>query len=150
MDQADIERIVAGSLTQLYAEELEILRADIGERTICGSLAAILRPHFPEHRVHIEYNRHGVVPKDIELPDGQGNPQTRRVYPDIIVHQPGHDRENILVIEIKKSTNAVDDYADLTKLHQIKLQMRYRFALFLRLPAGPAAALEDVHDRWVE
>ena len=75
---------------------------------------------------HTEYNRHGVEPKDIELPNTQGVLTRNRVNPDIIVHQPGHDDEDILVIEVKKSTNAIPDDADLLKLEQIKRQIGYR------------------------
>jgi hypothetical protein len=72
-----------------------------------------------------------------------------RVYPDIIVHQPGHDRENILVIEVKKKTNSTSDDADLNKLVHIKQQIGYRHALFLRLSTGAVAAVDKVREVWV-
>lgn len=149
MEQEDIERIVTAALADLYEQNLGILRLDVAERTICARLAALLQPYFDRHEVHTEYNRHGIEPKEIELPDAQGVLTTSRVHPDIIVHQPGHDDENILVIEAKKTTNAISDDADLAKLAQIKHQIGYRFALFLRLPAGPDAAAAGIRTVWV-
>lgn len=149
MTQEEIERIISQALGRLYTENLDILQLDVAERTVCARLAAILQPYFRNHAVHAEYNRHGIEPKEIELPDGEGTLTRYRVNPDIVVHQPGHDRENVLVIEVKKSTNAISDHADLRKLGQIKAQIAYRYALFLRLTAGPEAKLADVRTIWV-
>lgn len=148
-EHADIERILIDAIEVLYAENLEILRRDVAERTICGQLAAILQRRFPKQDVHVEYNRHGVEPKEIAFPDAQGVPTNKRVSPDIVVHQPGHDEENILVIEVKKTTNATPDEPDLVKLRLIKEQIHYRFAAFLRLPAGPATRPQDTRIEWV-
>jgi hypothetical protein len=150
MDQADIERIIIGAVDTLFAEDLEIIRRDVSERTICAQLRAILQRYFDRHAVHAEYNRHGIEPKEIELPDADGVPTIHRVSPDIIVHQAGHDRQNILVVEVKKTTNPNTDKADLIKLAEIKRRMGYRFAVFLRLPAGAAADARNVHIQWVE
>jgi hypothetical protein len=79
----------------------------------------------------------------------QGALTRNRVNPDIIIHQPGHDDENILVIEVKKSTNSILDDADLLKLEQIKRQIGYRYALFVRLFAGPDAELAKVRTVWL-
>ena len=82
----DIERILVDAIGTLYAEDLEILRRDVAERTICGQLAAIFQRHFDDHDVHVEYNRHGIEPKGIELRDAQGNQTLKRVSPDIVIH----------------------------------------------------------------
>lgn len=54
-----------------------------------------------------------------------------------------------MVIEVKKTTNSSPDAADLEKLRLIKDQLRYRYALFLRLPAGPDADKRNVREVWV-
>lgn len=149
MDRENIERILIGALEALYAENLEILRVNVAERTVCGRLAGILQRFFDAHSVHTEYNRHGIKPKAIALPDRDGVLTINRVNPDIIVHQPGHDDQNILVIEVKKTTNPVPDDADLAKLVQIKHQIGYHFAVFLRLPTGPGADPRDIQIRWI-
>jgi hypothetical protein len=150
MDRTELEPIVRNALRVLYAKHLQILQLDVAERTICGELAHILKEAFDQHDVQVEYNKHGLEPKMIDLPDANGVLTSSRVYPDIIVHQPGHDRENILVVEVKKTTNSTSDDADLVKLSQIKQQIGYRNALFLRLSAGAAANSANVREVWVD
>ena len=149
IDSRSLERILISSLDTLYANSLEIIVSDVAERTLCARLAAILQRNFDEYDVDVEYNRHGVRPKDIELPDADGVLTSNRVSPDIIVHQPGHDDANLLVVEVKKTTNAQPENSDLFKLAQIKEQLSYRFAVFLRLPAGATADRADVRLVWV-
>jgi hypothetical protein len=149
MEQAEVEAILSSALAALYEEDLAIIRLDVGERTITPQLCAILQRYFGEHSVHAEYNRHGILPKEIEMPDADGVPTLTRVFPDIIVHQPAHDGQNLLIIEVKKSTNPVGDDGDLIKLDQMKRQLGYRFAAFVRLATGPGAELKDVRLSWV-
>jgi hypothetical protein len=149
MTQEEISHILAGSLEALYAEDLVILRLDVSERAICNQLRAILQRAFAHHAVHAEYNRHGILPKEIEMPDADGLLTLMRVFPDIIVHQPLHDEENLLVIETKKSTNAADDDADLAKLAFMKHQLNYQFGAFIRLSTGLGADINNVQLLWV-
>ena len=149
MAQAQIEEIVERAVAALYAEESEILRLDVGERTICACLAAILKRSFYQLSVHVEYNRRGILPKDIELPKSDGTLTHRRVYPDIIVHEPGHDEANLLAIEVKKTTNRLPDELDVFKLRQIKQEIGYQSAVFIRLAAGKDAELENVRYTWI-
>lgn len=143
VDADAIKETVMTALHTLYDEEAAILQFDIGERTICACLAAILKRSFDEHSVHVEYNRRGVAPKDIEYPDSNGILVQHRVFPDIIVHQPGHDDANLLVLEVKKTTNPAPDELDIKKLDHIKRKMSYAHAVFLRLPTGEKSSWED-------
>lgn len=149
MDKEEIRAVVERAIETLYAEEAIILEYDVGERTICASLAAILKRSFPDHFVHVEYNRHGVYPKDIEYPDSDGELVQRRVFPDVIVHQPGHDDANLLVVEVKKTTNPATDEFDTLKLGHIKQKMGYRHAVFLRLPTGPEQDPAALRIEWI-
>lgn len=149
MDKDEIAGIVERAIATLYAEEARILEFDVGERTICASLAAILKRSFPDHSVHVEYNRHGVHPKDIEYPDSDGELVQRRVFPDIIVHQPGHDEANLLVVEVKKTTNPESDDFDMLKLGHIKQKMGYLHAVFLRLPVGTELDAAALRISWI-
>lgn len=150
MDRDKLEPIITAALAELYEREQDVILGDVNERTICSSLADILRPHFPDHRVHAEYNRRGkgVEPKEIAWPDNEGNPTYKNVFPDIIVHQPGHDLANLLVIEVKKTTNPYHDEGDLAKLDKLCWQVGYRHGLFLRLPAGKGAAVDGIVKVW--
>jgi hypothetical protein len=112
----------------------------------------LMAPKFPHYSVDIEYNRKGpgLEPKDIEIPDENGDLTISRVFPDIIVHERGHNFRNLLVVEVKKSTNAVDDEHDHAKLQALCWQLRYQNGLFLRLSTGPGADLGQVQHEWFD
>jgi hypothetical protein len=102
MDFDALEQHLNEALNSLYTNHLELLKIDAGERTICSELAALLSARFALHRVNVEYNRHGIQTKAVLLPDRNGRLSSTRVTPDIVVHQIGHDRDNLLVVEAKK------------------------------------------------
>jgi hypothetical protein len=149
MTQDEIGDILIASLDALYQEDLIILQLDVGERAICNQLRAILQQSFPDHAVHAEYNRHGIYPKEIAMPDADGVLTLTKVFPDIIVHRPMQDEDNLLVIEAKKSTNRIGDDGDLAKLAMMKQQLGYEFAAFIRLSTGEDADFAKVRLLWV-
>ena len=149
MDERTIKETMLAAVATLQHEEATILAFDVGERTICACLAAILKRSLDEFSVHVEYNRHGIYPKEIKLPDSDGVLTSARIFPDIIVHKPGDDDANLLVVEVKKTTNRVVDELDISKLQHIKQQICYDFAVFLRLPTGPDADPADLRIVWV-
>lgn len=57
------------------------------------------------------------------------------VFPDIIVHKRGTGR-NLVVIEVKKSTNRESDDWDLAKLKAFKSELHYDVAMFFRFRIG--------------
>lgn len=152
MNRDQLDAIMRTSLQELYDQDGQILAQDVGERAICGRLFRLMEPKFPHYNVDIEYNRKGLglEPKDIEMPDENGDLTTNRVFPDIIVHERGHNFRNLLVVEVKKSTNAVGDEHDHTKLQALCWQLRYQNGLFLRLSTGPEANLEQVQHQWFD
>tara|TARA_R100000935_G_scaffold15453_2_gene30937 strand:+ start:14641 stop:15120 length:480 start_codon:yes stop_codon:yes gene_type:complete len=152
LDRNQLDELVSTCLQELYDQDVQILVQDIGERTICGRLAMLMGPKFPQYNVDIEYNRKGpgIEPKDIDMPDENGVLTTSRVFPDIIVHERGHNLRNLLVVEVKKSTNAVGDDHDFAKLQALCWQLRYQNGLFLRLSTGPEADLRLVRHQWFE
>jgi hypothetical protein len=89
--------------------------------------------------VDSEYNRDRHHPKRLDLPHrynvGSDDLDAKTVFPDIIVHRRGTD-QNIVVIEVKKSTNFEDDEWDIRKLAAFKNQLGYRVALFFRFRTG--------------
>ena len=60
-----------------------------------------------------------------------------RVYPDIIVHHR-KEEENLLVIEVKKSTSGYTNDCDEEKLKEFRSQPQYKysFGIFLKLRTG--------------
>ncbi|MBN9220177.1 MAG: hypothetical protein J0I79_19705 [Mesorhizobium sp.] len=149
MNQEEIDELLLEALRRLYEEEEHLFRADAAERTVCARLAMILQGSFDHHSVDVEFNRHGFDPKEIEWPDTDGTPTVNKVYPDIIVHQRGHDEENLLVIEVKKTSNPAPDEGDLQKLSRIKHALNYRYAVFLRLPFRNDAEIDKVQVNWI-
>ena len=149
MQQDELSLLLNEALRALYQRDLGMIERDANERAITGRLAHYLDDRFPAYDVTAEYNRHGVDPKEVELPNGDGLLTMVRVFPDIIVHQLGDDIDNLLVIEAKKSSNPATDEADIRKLAAIKERMNYQHAIFLRLPVGQGAQAGDVEIRWV-
>ena len=152
MDRKQLDEIIRTCLQELYDHDGQILTQDIGVRSLCGRLAMLMAPKFPAYCVDIEYNRKGtgLEPKDIEMPDENGELTTNRVFPDIIVHERGHNLRNLLVVEVKKSTNPVSDEHDHAKLQALCDQLRYQNGLFLRLSTGREANFVEVQSHWFE
>lgn len=152
MERNQLDEIISRCLQELYDQGGQILAQDVGERAICGRLAMLMAPRFPAYCVDIEYNRKGpgLEPKDIELPDEKGDLTTNRVFPDIIVHEPRHNLRNLLVVEVKKSTNPVGDEYDHAKLRALCDQLQYQNGLFLRLSTGPDCCIAEVRRQWIE
>lgn len=152
LNRNQLDELMTICLEELYNQDGPILAQDIGERAICGCLARVMSPKFPQYNVDIEYNRKGpgLEPKDIEMPDENGVLTANRIFPDIIVHERGNNLRNLLVVEVKKSTSAVSDEHDHAKLQALCWQFDYRHGLFLRLSTGPDAQLERVQRNWFE
>lgn len=131
------ERVKAAVIT-LFRYDVFLLEADVNERSITHCLAVHLAPYFPKWHVDCEYNRNGLDPKTLEAFDDDGELNGingSRVFPDIVIHRRGK-RENLLVIEVKKSTSSRTDEKGLAKLQALRRQLEYSHALFLRFTRG--------------
>ncbi len=130
--QGKIEAIIG----QFLDEEKHLLIRDGSEQAIAASFMAKLKPNFEGWNVDCEYNRNMESIKRLNYAIyNDGEVDEHRVQPDIIIHKRGTP-ENLLVIEIKKTTNKEDDIKDLRKLRAFREQLDYRAALFLRFIAG--------------
>lgn len=140
---------IAKAIICLFHNDLFLFQADANERSISHHLAVYLKRVWPNWDVDCEYNRDRHDTKSVNLSgnlnDGDGT-NGSRVYPDVIVHKRGCD-DNLLVIEIKKTTSDRSDAKDIAKLKAYRLQLNYRSGLFLRFRAGQSTA--DVESfRW--
>lgn len=136
-DQAVAESICA-AVAELFERDAALFQVDANERSITHQLAVHLALRFPDWHVDCEYNRDGFDPKVVDLVGADHDPDGvhgSRIYPDIIVH---HRRkpENLIVLEVKKSTSNRSDDADLAKLRALRKQLGYSHALFLRFGCG--------------
>jgi hypothetical protein len=85
-------------------------------------LAGYLEPFFGGWNVDCEYNRNHDDPKRLEIPGRNvrlDDTQARTIFPDIIVHERGTDK-NPLVIEMKKTTSKESDNFDLHELRAFR------------------------------
>jgi hypothetical protein len=136
-----VGKVVEDALELLFRNDGFLLEADAHERTIAAKLAhyMMLSARFPQHQIDVEYNRHGLEPKAVALPEYYRGDFKQRVFPDLIVHQRGHDNENVLVIQIKKETNPEPRLHDAAVIDAMKREFSYRHGLLIDLPAGRGA-----------
>jgi hypothetical protein len=148
MDQHNVKRRLRAALAMLFARDARLLEYAAGERAVVAKLAAYLTPLFRGFDVDVEYNRHGLDPKDLDLPADCRGGGRRRVYPDIIVHRRGHDRRNLLVIEVKKETNTEPRTCDRAKILAMKREFGYQLGVLVELPARKGAANREATEEW--
>src|ERR1700688_3591375 len=106
MDRAEISAVVEKALDKLIAEQPALLDLDVTERALSHHLALYISRLVPaDYDVDVEYNRHGVDPKRLELPPRNALDRELRattVFPDILVHKRNTNDHNLLVLEMKK------------------------------------------------
>jgi hypothetical protein len=148
MDKPHIEKAIKEALDRLLTADFDLLKYDANERSISHRLAVYLEPLFPGWNVDCEYNRDLDDIKRLELPIKKvrtDDLSAKTVYPDIIIHKRGSDN-NLLVIEMKKSSNPDKGDSDRTKLQAFKSQLGYTFAVFVCVTVGetPSYAYEFI------
>jgi hypothetical protein len=128
-----------------------LLKVDANERSISHRLAIYLEREFPDFDVDCEYNRDGIEPKQLPRPvlrPDSEDTDAKTVFPDIIVHRRGTNGNNLLVVEIKKTSNGDGREHDRRKLRGYKSILGYRYALFLELTVGSRPGVGRVE--WVD
>ncbi|PLY03489.1 MAG: hypothetical protein C0622_04300 [Desulfuromonas sp.] len=126
------------ALATLLRADSDLLVFDVNERSITHRLAVYLERHFPGWNVDCEYNRDFEDPKRMDLQRrniDSADTQATTVFPDIIVHKRGTD-QNLVVIEMKKSSNPDGPGFDFQKLNEFKAQLGYQFAIFIEVRTG--------------
>jgi hypothetical protein len=143
------------AIEQLLKRDYYLLQIDANERAISHRLGLYLQLLFEDWDVDCEYNRDLDSPKRLEQYEelfdeikrvwsiAEIDPVT--VFPDIIVHERGTSN-NLLVIEMKKTSSQVSSDFDYFKLEEFKYQYGYPHALFLKLITGRKAVGVEVMD----
>ena len=147
----EIEGIVKCCIQTLRRRDKIILDINVNERTITHKLAEYLQQHLPEFNVDCEYNRYEDYQKRIRNVKDRArdmsnlnsnelaeliweNKDADTIYPDIIVHKRRSQENNILVIEVKKSSNLDTGEFDKKKIEELMNRpYNYNFGLFLRI-----------------
>jgi len=133
----DLDKIVRDSLKKLKRLDKILLEINANERTITHKLAVYLQQSIPDFNVDCEYNRFEDFVKKMTLPKDKINwadTEAKKVFPDIIIHKRGIQEDNLLVIEVKKSSNINSGDFDRMKLHKfLQEPYNYAYGLFLRI-----------------
>jgi hypothetical protein len=131
MEREEVRKRVENALRNVAKNDQHLLEFDLGERCIASRLAMYLQTEFSEYCVDVEYNRHGDVPKRLGLPDECANYRNRDgealAVPDVIVHERGPDGPNVLVLELKKTTNPDPRACDRERVRAFRRQLKYSF-----------------------
>jgi hypothetical protein len=135
----EIRARIAVAINMLLEETPPLAVAVVHERSTAHRLAVHMEASFPGWNIDCEYDRDGLMRKElvnIHECDGRA---TDRILPDLIVHhRESHRREhNLLVIELKK--DAWEDACDTAKLRGLTDQTgeyQYQFGLYLNIDNG--------------
>ena len=140
MEKEEIEAKVNRALDALYDNDYLILEINANEETIAHHLALYLANEFNGWNVDFEYNRRRDEVKRLfrGKRNEHGEPVEEIVLPDIIVHERIRHENNLLVIEIKKSTNPDNGDEDRRTLQAFitEAKYKYQYGLFIRVEAG--------------
>lgn len=143
MSFEEVKQKVQKALNKLRESDAFLIQANINERTISHKLAEYLQLEFHPLKVDCEYNRRAEAIKRLEVPRDNINwddTEARTVFPDIVVHERGNDNNNLLVIEVKKSSNKNNQF-DKNKLKSFTNEpYRYSFGLLL------SVSMSRLHD----
>ena len=154
MKATEVRARVTEAVSLLNARDRYLLENDLSERCIASRLAMYLQSLFTDHMVDVEYNRAGDIPKRLNLPDECANFRDTDgrslVVPDIIVHTRGPEGPNLLVLELKKSTNREGSECDRKRVPAFVSQLGYMCGALVACETRPGhdhvAAITD----WIE
>ena len=137
MDHSIVKQKVNNALKKLRQKDDVLLEINVSEMTISHKLAEYLQCEFPDFSVDCEYNRHLDLKKTLKTPKDLTNwddLELKTIFPDIIIHKRMTNEENLLIIEMKKSSNQTNREFDRTKIHaMMKAPYNYDFGLFLEI-----------------
>lgn len=159
MDFQILSRKLTDALKKVLNNDSYLLANDINEPTISHRLAVYLEPLFPDFNVDCEYNgnidsacgrKYIYILKDkaeelgiLKTNDQESELFCRWVYPDIIIHKRGLNgsENNLLIIEIKKSSNPNDGAWDKEKLLRFTSAeydnyFSYQYGIFVKFIVG--------------
>lgn len=136
MTDIQINTLIRQALdTLLQTSDIWLLKNDLSEQSISHRIAFHLEPLFADYNIDCEYNgdidrqnnkkaisvlkteleQFGLL-REKEASDLEKEFTNRAVFPDIIIHRRGTNKENLCILEIKKSTSRVDYEYDFIKL----------------------------------
>ncbi len=151
LNEQAVKDKVRNAIKHLLQRDRFLLEKDVNERSISHRLALYLQSEFgDEWDVDCEYNRDHDIKKELTMlprPIETDDTTATTVFPDIIVHRRGTHDNNLLVIEMKKSTNLQKRAKnfDLDKLHAFRQERyHYQYALYLQFKTEFSPGIDEV------
>jgi hypothetical protein len=142
MEKPEVSARVKSAIEELFDKDDLLLELDVNERSISHKLAIYLERQFCEWDVDCEHNRFGwddELSKVLDFREIERCFRDRNlhfgavsVFPDIIVHNRGCKKNNLLAIEIKKFGDDRGKECDIIKLFEFKRQLNYEHCLFIQ------------------
>jgi len=137
LTQDEIKERFKSSMERLRSEDSILFNKNVNERTITHKLAEYLQEEFPDYNVDCEYNRYEDLSKKIKPPKDEvkwTDTEGKSIFPDIVVHKRGNQDNNLLIMEVKKSSNRINGEFDKTKIKALmKKPYKYKCGLYLEL-----------------
>lgn len=124
-----LDDAIERALDEVYMKDLYLIENQVHERTIVARFCiyfqqALVSTDFANYNLDFEYNKNHSDPKrTVNFRYG--------TYPDVILHQRGSNKENILIIEFKtwwksNTRKDIEKLIDFTEHHeQYKYSMGY-------------------------
>lgn len=151
-----VRKKVETAIKALIKEDKFLLFIDSSERSIAHKLAEHLQGKFSKWNVDCEYNRDSHDLSDLakkltkrleswvtECKEKEKKEKGTAVSPDIIIHHR-LNRENLLVIEIKKTTNKDDGSCDKEKIKAFIEELSYQYGLFINFKAEKKVGIDEL------
>lgn len=138
----EVQQKVKCSLNKLMDFDHFLLEKNVNERSITHKLAEYLQMEFKNWNVDCEYNKmvngEFIDPKRMmfTVEDVESNDtDAKTIFPDIIIHKR-KSKDNLLVVEVKKSINNQNRLKDERKLETFTKSdhFKYSFGLNIILP----------------
>ena len=144
----EIKEKVEYSMQKLREKDIDLIDIDVNERTITHKLAEYLQNQFTDYNVDCEYNRYEDKTKKLRSLANRSldtsnykkdqieqliweDKDALTIYPDIIVHERKTPYNNLLVIEVKKSSNNISEDLDIKKIEELMSPpYNYKYGLF--------------------
>ncbi|MEX2376322.1 MAG: hypothetical protein WD942_12185 [Dehalococcoidia bacterium] len=135
MEAVEVRELLEQAVLRVREADRYLLEKNLNERCIAGRLAMYLQELFPRLHVDVEYNRDGNTPKRLDLPEECANfwneDGEALVVPDVIVHRRGEAGPNILVVELKKTTNRETPDCDRRRVEAFRRQLGYELGALI-------------------
>ena len=137
----EVKQFLERAIDRLRHTDRYLLDVDVNERSVAARLAMYLQEDFVGYAVDVEYNRAGAEIKRLmavvcRCPRGRIETEGQRVLPDVIVHRRGDNKSNLLVIEVKKSSDPRGTDCDHERLEAFRAELGYKFGALVLCRTG--------------